>query len=302
MGKENCDLVGSVPKAGVKSLKSQQLDAHPTIFYMATDLLPSLSPVEVPPQSSEFPKSGRLSDSTGLFLSPVLRKSCTALQSKLTRRLSFFDTRPPSNDGKESEFGKKTHSRKRVSLFLPHTPFPGFNRLDDHLTSRKSNAQLREEVTLLKTLGVKSDSAVPSELHIFKNRPTTHLVMTTFDLWGPNHAKSAFRSMGYSEAFTTIECRDKRESLALESVLSAKFNPRMADDVSTMKALNTPMVRTGRVKSAVRLGKREVEQGKSLALQSILQKCEELEEENRALRRRVGQVHLRRSRQSRPNV
>lgn len=275
---------------------------------MATNLLPSLSTVELP---TEAPRPPRLSDPPEPFyLSPLLRKSCTALQSKLTRRLSLFDAKSSLNDGKDlrDEIEKKTHSRKRMSLCLPHSAFPGLGRLESQVTNRKSDAQLREELTLLKTLGVKSDSAVPSELHIFKNRPKTRLVMTSFDLWGPNHAKSAFRSMGYSEAFTTIECRDKRESLALESVLSTKFNPRMADDVSTMKALNTPMVRTGRVKSALKLGNREVGHGKAQALQSILQKCDELQAENRALRRRVEQaprprqVHLRIDRQSRPSV
>lgn len=271
---------------------------------MATNLLPSLSTLEL---TTTAPRPPRLSDPPEPFyLSPLLRKSCTALQTKLTRRLSLFDAKTSLNDGKDhrEEPEQKTHSRKRMSLCLPHSAFPVLGKLE----SRKSDAQLREELTLLKTLGVKSDAAVPSELHIFKNRQKTRLVMTSFDLWGPNHAKSAFRSMGYSEAFNTIEGREKRESLALESVLSAKFNPRMADDVSTMKALNTPMVRTGRVKSALKLGNREVERGKAQALQSILQKCDELQADNRALRRRVEQVprsrqvHLRIDRQSRPSV
>lgn len=225
------------------------------------------------------------------LLTPALRKSLSSTYLKFTRRLSMMDTRVSSSDGRESkeEQGQLISKQKRKSLFLSHTPFPGFTRGEDNQSSRKSAEQVREEMALLRTLGVKTDAAMPTELHIFRNRPKTRLVMSSFDLWGPNHAKLAFRSMGYSEAFTTMECRDRRNGLVLEGMLSSKFNPRMADDVSSMKALNTPMVRTGKINSA-RTSARKVTlrpSGKSSTLQAILQNCEELQAENRALRRRV---------------
>lgn len=237
------------------------------------------------------PLPNRLSDPTGLQpLPPVLRKSFTSTAAAFPRRLSLYEPRNNQIEGKDpKEEPTKPNAKKRMSLFLPHNPFPGLIRPDDYPFSRKSETQIREEVALLQTLGVKSAAAVPSELHIFKNRPTRHLVMSCFDLWGPNHAKTAFRSMGYSEAFMTMECRDKREGLALESVLTAKFNPRMADDVSTMKALNAPMARTGRNLSAQSQVKREVRPvpGKSQALLTILRNCDQLQAENRVLRKKM---------------
>jgi hypothetical protein len=99
--------------------------------------------------------------------------------------------------------------------------------------------------------------------------------------------------MGYSEAYNTMEYRDKRESLAIESVAAFKFNSRMADDVSTMKALNTPMVRTGRNGSAQSLSqKSKPEPKKSQALLAILNSCEQLQAESRALRKRVEKTRL----------
>lgn len=112
--------------------------------------------------------------------------------------------------------------------------------------------------------------------------------MSCFDLWGPNHAKSAFRTMGYSEAYYTMEYRDKRERLAVMCEKEVKFSSRMADDVSTMKALNSPMARTGRNVSTHILPQRpKPEPGKSQALLAILNSCDQLQTESRALRKRV---------------
>jgi len=254
---------------------------------MATNHRRSVSKVEessLPPVS---PLPNRLSDPTDMQpLPPALRKSFTSTHTAFPRRMSLYEPQASPLEGKDPA---KPHPKKRMSLFLPHCPFPGLIRPEDSLFPRKSEAQIREEVAILQTLGVKSDAAVPSELHIFKSRPTHHLVMSCFDLWGPNHAKTAFRSMGYSEAFMTMECKDRRESLALESVLSAKFNSRMADDVSTMKALNTPMIRTGRNLSTQTQAKREAKPApeKSRALLAILRSCDQLQADNRVLRKKM---------------
>lgn len=225
------------------------------------------------------------------LITPALRKSLTMTYTKIKRRLSMIDLPMRSNECMEFKdvVQKPKQSQKRMSVCLTHTPFPGLGKGEESQYGRKSDGQLREELNLLQTFGVKTDAAVPSELHIFRNRPKTRLIMSSVDLWGPNHAKSAFRSMGCSEAFTTMECRDRRERLALESVLSSKFNPRIADDVSTMKAFNTPMARTGRVNSGYALTERKTVPvaGRSRALQVIMENCEKLQVQNYALRRKV---------------
>ena len=183
---------------------------------------------------------------------------------------------------------------KRFSVILDHCPFPGMTKADPLFTEghpiRKSATQLREEINLLETLGMKTSSAVPSELHIFKDKPKTKLLMSTFDLWGPEYAKQAVRAMGCYEAFRTLEGRDRRASLRLDTFQTPKFNSRMADDVSTMKALNTPMMTTAtfadvRPSLLTERSKAEPVSKRARALLTILDSCEKLKLENRAMRR-----------------
>lgn len=99
------------------------------------------------------------------------------------------------------------------------------------------------------------------------------------------------RTFGYSDAYRTMELMDRRTSVKLQGVGTQRFNARMADDVSNMKALNTPMPRTGKdlppIKGCVRGGEKKKLPEKAKALKSIETLCEQLSKENKAMRRNL---------------
>lgn len=187
---------------------------------------------------------------------------------------------------------------KRNSVMLSHTPFPALFKSEtlgaDGLVARKSDLQLKEEIALLKSFGLKTGDDVPAELNIFKERREARLVMSTFDLWGPDHARQAVRAMGCLEAFRTLERRDKLATLKFESLAGERYNPRMADDAASLKVHNAPMVTSAKFVDTRPVlhtdrGKQEpVSTRRGHKLQSILQSLDRLSEDSRALRRSLA--------------
>jgi len=205
--------------------------------------------------------------------------SSTPRAAQLTRSRTKLDPVVPTESGVRSD-----PRGKRFTVCAPNPTsqlFPDFN-------PRKSAETIREELGTLKAWGVTTGSAVPSELEIFKSRNSSKLTMSSFDLWGPNHARQAMRTFGYTEAFRAMEQQDRRNSIRMEGVVNHRFCPKVADDVSTMKALNTPMARSGMLPA---LPSRKAEQGenaKTKSLQSIESLCDQLSRDNREMRRSLA--------------
>lgn len=201
--------------------------------------------------------------------------------AQLARSRTKLDAAFPSEVG-----GVKSDPRgKRNTVCIPSTSSPLFPDFD----ARKAAEKLREELGTLKAWGVTTSSAVPSELEIFKNRNSSKLTMSSFDLWGPDHARQAMRSFGYTEAYRAMEQQDRRNSVRVKGAVSQRFSPRMADDVSTMKALNTPMVRSGALPSLpCRKPGAGEENAKVKSLQSIELLCDQLSRDSKKMKRSLA--------------
>lgn len=210
---------------------------------------------------------------------------------RLLRRATMI---PSATEGNAELSPVRFKLEKRKSLILEHNSFPDMPKpmLPDLFGHRKPLGQLMEEVSALKSMGVSTGEAVPSELNIFREREGTKLIMSSFDLWGPQHAKQAMKKLGYYEAFKTLEGRDRRMSLKMESTQAEKFNPRMADDVSLMKALNKQKMASSQSATDVHgrhsLDPLQPATSKAKALFSIIDSCDQLCEENRVYRKKLA--------------
>lgn len=229
------------------------------------------------------PASPNLSPSFSSPALSLLRTRSEIDQSSVPRGAQLTRSRTKLEPVVISELGvaKSDPRGKRFTVCVPNPTNPLFADFNP----RKSAEKIREELGTLKAWGVTTSSAVPSELEIFKNRNSSKLTMSSFDLWGPNHARQAMRSFGYTEAYRAMEQQDRRHSIKVEGVLSHRFSPRVADDVSTMKALNTPMVRSGALPALPNLKPEKCENAKTKSLQSIECLCDQLSRDNKEMRR-----------------
>lgn len=151
-----------------------------------------------------------------------------------------------------------------------------------------SAAKLKEDLSILQEMGVKSGGALPSELNIFGYRRPSKLHMSTMDLLGPAHTRIALRAMGLTAAFKELEGRETRERLKLGTFTTEKFNPRMADALTEMRVLNRPMVRSSSslaTKSSLFCERKPPANTRLRVLHSIMDSCDKLAVDNFALRK-----------------
>jgi hypothetical protein len=110
--------------------------------------------------------------------------------------------------------------------------------------------------------------------------------MSVIDLWGAEYVKTAIRKLGCYDTFKAMEERDKRLNLQIENNKGAKYNPRMMDDLSNMKALNSPMARSEtdldfHPAFAAGKGNQQPNSKRIRDLNSIVTSCEQLSKDNR---------------------
>lgn len=131
--------------------------------------------------------------------------------------------------------------------------------------------------------------------------------MSVVDLWGPEYTKKSLKALGLYHAFKEIENRGKRRNLAVGTSLSARYIPRLAEDLSTMRMQGIPSSKshpaislspispfkpspqplTGR--SALRVQN----------LTSIIESCSQLEADNRSFQLELAKEESKRHRKRR---